>query len=77
MLNKKQREFIDDALHLIKTSDKPSYAFLSGSDSVSKSHLIKSIYQAALKYYNAQFGDDFRPVYTLSLAPTGKAVYLI
>ena len=49
MLNKKQREFIDHALHLIKTSDKPFYAFLSRSDSAGKSHLIKSIYQAALK----------------------------
>ena len=53
MLNKKQREFFYHALHLIKTSDKPFYAFLSGSGGVEKSYLIKSIYQAALKYYNS------------------------
>ena len=56
MLNKKQREFFYHALHLIKTSEKPFYAFLSGGGGggVRKSHLIKSIYQAALKYYNSR-----------------------
>ena len=48
MLNKKQREFFYHALHLMKISDNPFYAFLSGSGGVGKSHLIKSIYQAAL-----------------------------
>ena len=61
MLNKKQREFFYHPLHLIKTSDKPFYAFLSGGGGVGKSHLIKSIYQAALKYYNSRAGQDFRP----------------
>ena len=55
MLNKKQREFLYHALHLIKTSEKPFYVFLSGGGGgVRKSHLIKSIYQAALKYYNSR-----------------------
>ena len=53
MLNKKQRESFYHALHLIKTSEKPFYAFLSRGGGVGKSHLIKSIYQAALKYYNS------------------------
>ena len=77
MLNKKQREFFYHALHLIKMSDKPFYAFLSGSGGVGKSHLIKSIYQAALKYYNTRVGEDFHRVQILLLAPTGKAAYLI
>ena len=77
MLNKKHREFFYHALHLMKTSDKPFYAFLSGAGGVGKSHLIKSIYQAALKYYNAKAGDDFHHVHVLLLAPTGKAAYLI
>ncbi|XP_028418500.1 uncharacterized protein LOC114543885 [Dendronephthya gigantea] len=77
LLNKKQREFFYHALHLIKTSDKPFYAFLSGSGGVGKFHLIKSIYQAALKYYNSRAGDDFHRVHILLLAPTGKAAYLI
>ncbi len=77
MLNKKQREFFYHALHIIKTSDKPFYAFLSGGGGVGKSHLIKSIYQAALKYYNARAGEDFHCTHILLLAPTGKAAYLI
>jgi ATP-dependent DNA helicase PIF1 len=77
MLNKKQREFFYHVLHLIKISDKPFYAFLSGSGGVGKSHLIKSIYQAALKYYNTKAGEDFHRSHILLLAPTGKAAYLI
>ena len=75
MLNKKQREFFYHVLHLIKTSEKPFYAFLSRG--VGKSHLIKSIYQAALKYYNSRAGEDFRRIQILLLALTGKAAYLI
>ena len=70
MLNKKQREFFYHTLHLMKTSDKPFYAFLSGGGGVGKSHLIKSIYQAALKYYNSRAGQDFRPDLTSLRLPT-------
>ena len=77
MLNIKQREFFYHALHLIKTSEKPFHAFLSRGGGVGKSHLIKSIYEAALKYYNSRAGEDFRRVQILLLAPTGKAAYLI
>ena len=63
MLNKKQREFFYHSLHLIKTCDKPFYASLSGSGGVGKSHLLKSMYQAALKFYNAKAGDDFHRVH--------------
>ena len=77
MLNKNQSEFFYHALHLIKNSEKPFYAFLSGGGGVGKSHLIKSIYRAALKYHNSRAGQDFRRVQILLLAPTGKAAYLI
>ncbi len=76
MLNKKQREFFYHALHIIKTS-KPFYAFSSGGGGVGKSYLIKSIYQAALKYHNARSGEDFRRAHVLLLVPTGKTAYLI
>ena len=76
-LNRKQKEFFDHALHLIKTSDKPFYAFLSGGAGVGKSHLIKAIYQAALKFYNSHAGEDFHQTKILLLAPTGKAAYII
>ena len=74
-LNQKQKEFFYHILHLIKTSDKPFYYFLSGGAGVGKSHLIKSLYQAALKYYNSRAGEDFNEVKILLLAPTGKAAF--
>ena len=76
MLNKKQRVFLS-CLHLIKTSEKPFYAFLIGGGGVGKSH--QSIYLAALKYYNSRAGDDFRRIQILLLAllPLGKAAYSI
>ena len=77
MLNIEQKEFFYHTLHLIKTSDNPFYAFLSGGGGVGKSHLTKSIYQAALKYYNSKAGEDFNQINILLLAPTGKAAFII
>ena len=76
-LNKKQKEFFQHALHFIKTRDNPFYAFLSGGGGVGKCHLIKSIYQAAIKYYNTKAGEDFHQVKVMLLAPTGKAAFII
>ena len=77
MLNKEQKEFFYHILHLIKTSDKPFYNFLSGGAGVGKSHLTKALYQAALKFYNARAGEDFHHINVLLLVPTGKAAYNI
>ena len=77
MLNKGQKEFFGHILHLIKTSDKPFYSFLSGGAGVGKSQVTKALYQAALKYYNTNAGEDFQEVRVLLLAPTGKAAYNI
>ena len=49
LLNKGQKEFFDHILHLIKTSDKPFYSFLSGGAGVGKFQVAKALYQAALK----------------------------
>ena len=73
-LNKKQKEFFYHILHLIKTSDKPFYYFLSGGAGVGKSHLIRALYQAAVKH-NSRAGENFNEVKILLLAPTGKAAY--
>ena len=40
-----------------------------------KSHLVKCLYQAALKYYNSRAGEDFHEVKILLLAATGKAAF--
>ena len=39
MLNREQKEFFYHVLHLIKTSDKPFFCFLSGGAGVGKSHV--------------------------------------
>ena len=41
------------------------------------SHLIKSICQAAIKYYNSKCGEDFYQIKVLLLAPTGNAALII
>ena len=74
--NKKQKEFFQHALHCIKASDNPFYAFLSGGEGVGKSHLMKSIYQVAIKYYNTKAGEDFHQIKVLLSAPTGKLLTL-
>jgi len=76
-LNREQKEFFYHVLHLIKTSDKPFYCFLSGGAGVGKSHVTKALYQAAIKYYNSRAGDNFADIKVLMLAPTGKAAYNI
>ena len=43
-LKKQQKEFFYHILHLIKTSDKPFYSFLSGGAGVGKSWLVKAFY---------------------------------
>ena len=73
-LNQKQKEFFYHILHLVKTSDKPLLYFLSGGAGAGKSHLVKCLYQAALKYYNSRAGGHFNEK-KLLLAPTGKAAF--
>ena len=73
-LNQKQKEFFYHILHLVKTTDKPFYYFLSGGAGVGKSHLIKSLYHAALKYYNSRAGEDFNEVKILLLQAIAKRV---
>ena len=77
LLNKGQKECFGHILHLIKTSDKSFYSFLSGGACVGKSQVAKALYQAALKYYNSNAGEDFQEIRVLLLAPTGKAAYNI
>ena len=74
-LNKKQKEFVYHSLHQTKTSDKPFYSYLSGGAGVGKSHLTKSIYKAALKYYNTRAGDDFHQIKVLLLFFRKSSIY--
>lgn len=76
-LNKEQKEFFYHILHLIKTTDKPFYTFLTDRAGVGKSHVTKALYQAVIKHLNMRAGDDFNKIRAILLAPTGKAAYNI
>ena len=51
---------------------KPIYPFISGSGGCGKSHLIKTIYQTAIKTFRYTLINPERPI-VLLLAPTGVA----
>lgn len=76
-LTKNKNHFFYHILHLIKTTDKPFYTFLSGGAGVGKSHVTMALYQAVIKYLNTRAGDDFNKLRAILLAPTGKAAYNI
>ena len=76
-LNNEQLVFFYHILHLLRTSDIAFYYFLSGGGGVGKSHVIKALYQAAVKCLNTNVGDDFQQIKALILAPTGKAAFNI
>ncbi|PFX12866.1 hypothetical protein AWC38_SpisGene23107 [Stylophora pistillata] len=57
----------------IETTETPFYCFLSTGAGVGKSHLLKALYQAALKYFNTRAGNDFHQIKVLLFGSTGKA----
>lgn len=77
ILNKESKEFFNHVLHLVKTSDEPSFCFLSGGAGVGKSLVTNALCQAALKYYNTMAGVDFHEIKVLILTPTGNAAFNI
>ena len=76
-LNREQIEFVYNTIHDLKTSDRPVYRFLSGGAGCGKTHVLKALYQTAVKYYNSLPGVDFSCNPVLLMAPTGKAAYHI
>lgn len=76
-LNHKQKEFFYHVLHWVKTKEVPLYNFLSGGAGVGKSVLLRTLYQALLKYYNKNPGENPDDEKILLCAPTGKAAHNI
>lgn len=64
-------------MHPSETTETPFYRFLSSGAGVGKSHLLKALDQAALKYFNTRAGNDFHQINVLLLGSTGKAAYNI
>ena len=76
-LNAKQKEFFYNVLHHAKTKDEPLYTFLTGGAGVGKSVLLRTLYQALLKYYTRGAGENPDDIQVLLCAPTGKAAHNI
>ena len=76
-LNTKQKQFFYNVLHYLKTRETPLYLFLTGGAGVGKSVLLRALYQALLKYYNHQAGENPDNVKLMLCAPTGKAAHNI
>lgn len=76
-LNEKQMLFFYNTLHHFKTSDSPLYTFLTGGACVGKSVLLRSLYQALIKFFNKRVGENPDNINILLCAPTGKAAHNI
>lgn len=75
-LNPEQKCFFYYILNTTKTNDEPYYVFLSGGAGVGKSHVLKVIYQALLRYFDTA-GENPDEIKVVIGAPTGKAAYNI
>lgn len=74
-LDVKQKEFFYHVLNWMNTKTDPLYHFLSGGAAVGKSVLLKALYQALVKHFSHQPGENPDDVHILICAPTGKAAF--
>jgi predicted AAA+ superfamily ATPase len=73
-LNDKQRRYVLNTLHLLKTSAKPFYSFFSGAAGVGKCRVITAIVQSTMRHFRKFASRTPKDVFTLVTAFTGKAV---
>jgi hypothetical protein len=74
-LNEKQRRFVLNTLHKLKTSSDPFHFFLSGGAGVGKSHGITAIVQSHLRLKYKTPTTNPEAMCVLVSAPTGKAAF--
>ena len=74
-LNEEQNMYFYEALRRIKTTTEPFYLSRSGGAGVGKSHLLKTTYQALVRYFDSVPGENPDDIKVVIAAPTGKAVY--
>jgi hypothetical protein len=74
-LNEKQRRFVLNSLHMLKTNAAPFYYFPSGGAGVGKSHAVTAIVQSYMRYCGKLV--DVKPEHfcVLVATPTGKAAF--
>jgi DNA replication protein DnaC len=74
-LNEKQRRFVLNSLHSLKTNAAPFYYFLSGGAGVGKSHAVTSIVQSYMRYCGNRLDINPEHYCVIVAAPTGKAAF--
>jgi len=75
-LSKEQMDFLYDTVHLLKTSDKPLYRFLSGGAGTGKSYVLRALRETIERFFKSKHGTDFTESSCMTVAPTGKAAFL-
>ena len=76
-LNAEQKEFFYHVLNSVKTDKLPLRLFLSGGAGVGKSTVTNALYEALIRYLNAQTENDPDDISVVKVAPTGKAAFNI
>ena len=76
-LNIEQKEFFYHVLNSVKTDKVPLRLFLSGGAGVAKSTVANALYEALIRYLNAQPKNDPDNISVVKVAPTGKAAFKI
>ena len=76
-LNIEQREFFYHVLNSVKTDKLPLRLYLSGGAGVGKSTVTNALYEALIRFLNAQPENDPDDVSVVKVAPTGKAAFNI
>ena len=76
-LNVEQKEFFYHVLNSVKTDKLPLRLFLSGGAGVGKSTVTNALYEALVRYLNAQTENDPDDISVVKVAPTGKAAFNI
>ena len=76
-LNVEQKEFFYHVLNSVKTDKLPLRLFFSGGAGVGKSTVTNALYEALIRYLNAQTENDPDDISVVKVAPTGKAAFNI
>ena len=76
-LNVEQKEFFYHVLNSVKTDKLPLRLFLSGGAGVGKSTVTNALFEALIRYLNAQTENDPNDISVVKVAPTGKAAFNI
>ena len=75
-LNEQQTKFVLDTVHHIKTIVEPIYRFLFGGAGTGKSYVLKALRKTLERYFRSRIHHYFRNRCTITVAPTGNAVFL-